>query len=142
MGVGGSAKTREFNLNAKRLREMPRESFINSKKPPRKTANRSNNCQKSPTAKRIRRYGIDNYVICSSSSPPSYSSSITANTVIQNLDFNCDYLNTCDELRIYVAAGISYVHLTDAHSRNADYLTAYPVTCTHAGPSFSGSMLD
>ena len=48
---------REFNLNAEGAREIPRESFINSKRPPRKTANRSNNCQKSPTAKRIRRYG-------------------------------------------------------------------------------------
>ena len=49
---------REFNLNAKGPREMPRESFINSKRPPRKTANRSNNCRNSATAKRIRRYGI------------------------------------------------------------------------------------
>ena len=56
-GGGGFAKMREFNLNAIGPREMPRESFINSKRPPRKTAKKSNNCQKSPTAKRIRRYG-------------------------------------------------------------------------------------
>ena len=51
---------REFNLNASGPREMPRESFITLKRPPRKTANRSKNCQKSSIAERIRRYGIWN----------------------------------------------------------------------------------